>query len=346
MVVVLYVYTNTHQGDMVVIQDGMESYYKTGNDGTVESWNGPLMCYNMKGWRPVTGGFLRPRPVCPARGMAIREQSSKFEWRPGMKELITKLLGHHTASTAPCEHIAEKVKMDGRWEDLFCPSKTQVKNFILAHFSRQKKQAEHAVAREGKRSYSGFSLKWLQAEVKHRGLTVGRRKVAGCVALLEQDDDEHDNLPKYHRATDYESVPTRLGFTEFRKHIESCSERLAKKIPWEEWYRKECAYQDIAISARKREAGMCKLLHTHYLDQPGGVVHRHDEDHNVDVACAHARGDRVEVFWKGQWYPATVTKCHCNNTWDVKYPLEEDVTFCTRLPAGLLREANDSIKCY
>ena len=132
---------------MVAIRDGMESYYKIGNDGTVESWNGPLMCYDMKGWRPVTGGFLRPRPPCPARGMAIREPSSKFEWRPGMKELITKLIGNHTASTAPCEHIAEKVKMDGRWEDLFCPSKTQVKNFILTHFSRQKKQVEHAVAR-------------------------------------------------------------------------------------------------------------------------------------------------------------------------------------------------------
>ena len=172
------------QGDVVVLPDGMDTHYTIGPDGhTVESWKGPLLCYDMTGWKSVgEGKFLRPRPACPPRGFAIREPSTKFEWKPGMKDLLMELIADHTApATVPCEQLANKIILTGRWDDLFCPTKTQVKNFVLSHFVKRKKDAQHALEREGKLSYSKFSLRWLQAEVKHRGLQVGRRKVAGCI---------------------------------------------------------------------------------------------------------------------------------------------------------------------
>ena len=109
------------QGD-VVLRDGMDKHYTIGPDGhTVESWRGPLLCYDMTGWKSVgEQKFLRPKPVCPPRGFAIREPTSKFEWKPGMKELITELIVKHTTpSTVPCEQIANKLVMTGRWDDLF-----------------------------------------------------------------------------------------------------------------------------------------------------------------------------------------------------------------------------------
>ena len=117
----------------------------------------------------------------------------------GMKDFIKGLLTNHNASSAPCEHISNQVMLDGRWSDLDCPSKTQVKNFVQAHFSRQKKSAEHALSRRGKRSYDGLSLTWLKAEVVHRGLHVGRNRSAVCIRLLEQHDDEHvGSLTRFH----------------------------------------------------------------------------------------------------------------------------------------------------
>ena len=326
------------QGDVVVLRDGMDKHYTIGPDGhTVESWRGPLLCYDMTGWKSVgEQKFLRPRPVCPPRGFAIREPTSKFEWKPGMKELITELIVKHTTpSTVPCEQIANKLVMTGRWDDLFCPTKTQIKNFVSSYFVERKKKAQHALERQGKRSYSKFSLKWLQAEVRHRGMQVGRRKVTGCIQLLEQHDDDHPNrLAKLHRKSDYEVVPERLGFAAFRKSIESRS----TKVGWLEWYRKECAYQQLQCKTSLRETGMAKLLHKHYLDRPPKhVIKRHDENHVVNVKPAYAVGDKVDVFWRGKWYDATVTKYHRNNTWDVLYPPPDDQTFCTRLPAALLR---------
>ena len=81
----------------------------------------------------------------------------------GMKEVIKGLLVNHTAASAPCEHIANQVMLDGRWSDLDCPSKSQVKNFVQSHFSQKKKAAEHALSRQGKRSYNNLSLEWLKA---------------------------------------------------------------------------------------------------------------------------------------------------------------------------------------
>ena len=217
----------------------------------------------------MTGGFIRPDPVCPSQGMAIRERTFKFEWKPGMKELIQGYLINHTAASAPCEHIADKLTLDGRWSDLDCPNKTQVKNYVQSYFTRKKQDAEHALSREGKRTYKGFSLPWLKAEVVHRGLEVGRKKAAGCIKLLEQHDDENEgSLVKFHADPETESAAAtstnklHLGVTAFRKSIES----RTTSIPWLEWYRKECSYQNIPTGRRVREKGMVKLLHTHYLE--------------------------------------------------------------------------------
>ena len=107
------------------------------------------------------------------------------------------------SNSAPCESITQTIVMDGRWSNLFCPSKNQVKNFIMTHFARKKKTVQHAPDREGKRSYTQFSLAWLKKEVTHRGLTVGNRKTPGCIKLLESHDDENEGkLTKFHNTTD------------------------------------------------------------------------------------------------------------------------------------------------
>ena len=79
-----------------------------------------------------------------------------------------------------------------------------MKNFIMTHFARKKKTVQHAPDREGKRSYTQFSLAWLKKEVTHRGLTVGNRKTPpGCIKLLESHDDENEGkLTKFHNTTD------------------------------------------------------------------------------------------------------------------------------------------------
>ena len=167
----------------------------------------------------MTGGFVRPRPACPCRGMSIRESTTKFEWKEGMKELIRELLVDHTASSAPCEYLANQVMNDGRWSDLDCPSKAHVKNFVQAHFSKHKQAAEHALRRQGKRSYSGLPLKWLKDEVIHRlqkskkvpkhewytkecayqEIETGRRlREAGMIKLLHQHYNEHSGDVKRH----------------------------------------------------------------------------------------------------------------------------------------------------
>ena len=146
----------------------------------------------------------------------------------GMKDLIKGFLRNHTAASAPCEHIANQVMLTGRWSDLDCPSKTQVKNFVQSHFSQKKKAAQHALSRQGKRNYIGLSLTWLKTEVVHRGMHVGRNKTAGCIRLLEHHDDEHvGSLTKFHSAPVYESESggsssnaDLLGMAAFKKSIE------------------------------------------------------------------------------------------------------------------------------
>ena len=163
---------------------------------------------------------------------------------------------------------------------------------LTAHFSKKKKDAEHALARRGKRCYNSFSLVWLKKEVKHRGMQVGNRKSAGCIKLLENHDDENeDNLTKYHSVQDQQTTHSRLGFTAFKKTILS----RPTTVPWLEWYQKECVYQHIEITSRLREQGMCKLLYKHYLAQDT-IVNRHDDNHAVNEPPAHALGDKVEVF--------------------------------------------------
>lgn len=325
-------------GGFVIIGEDMKKFFTLNPEGTVASWSGPLQLYDMKGWRQHKGGFVRPRPHCPHQGMAIREPGTVFEWLPGMKELVREKLVHHTASSAPCESIANAVAMDGRWSDLVCPTKTHVKNFVMAHFTKKKKAAEHALERQGKRSYNSYSLMWLKKEVEHRGMVVGNRKIPGCIKLLEDHDDENEgNLTKYHNIEDpYPKTTKRLGAPAFRKAIESRSK--LRSIPWLEWYQKECVYQKIEITARLREGGLCKLLHKHYLKQ-NTIVKRHDEGHTVDGTPAYALGDKVDMFWKRKWYPATVIKCYPNHTWDIRYPPEADQVYWSRLPSGLLRKA-------
>ena len=323
-------------GGFVSVSEDLKKFYTLDSEDVVESWHGPLVVYDMMGWRKVKGGFVRPRPQCLPRGMAIREPTTKFEWLPGMKELVRKKLVNHTASSAPCESIANAVMVDGRWSDLACPSKSKIKNFVTAHFAKKKKDAQHALDRQGKRCYNSFSFMWLKTEVAHRGMRVGNRKTTGCINLLEQhDDDNEGNLTKYHSVKDSYQQPTksRLGFAAFKKKIQS----RPTTVPWLEWYQKECVYHGIEITGRLREQGMCKLLHQHYLAQDT-IVHRHDDDHTVDEARTHALGDKVEVFWHSKWYPATVIKSYPNNTWDVEYPPPDiDQTYSTRLPAGLIR---------
>ena len=328
----------SNTGDFVAVSESLKKFCTLNSEGAVESWHGPLVVYDMTGWRQVKGGFTRPRPQCPSQGMAIRETTTKFEWLPGMKDLVRQKLLNHTASSAPCESIANAVAMDGRWSDLACPTKSQIKNFAMAHFCKNKKDAQHALDRQGKRCYNSFSFMWLKKEVEHRGMQVGNRKTAGCIDLLEKHDDENEgNLTKYHSAKDSYDQQTnhsRHGFTAFKKAIQS----RPTTVPWMEWYQKECVYQQIEISSRLREQGMCKLLHKHYLAQDS-IVHRHDDNHTVDEAPAqHALGDKVEVFWHGKWYPATVIKTYPNNTWDVEYPPPADQVYWSRLPAGLLRK--------
>ena len=269
-----------------------------------------------------------------------------------MKDLVLGFLRNHTAASAPCEHIANQVMLDGRWSDLDCPSKTQVKNFVQSHFSQKKKAAQHALSRRGKRNYIGISLKWLKDEVVHRGLQVGRNKTAGCIRMLEQHDDDHaDKLTKFHNTPIYESESggsssnaDLLGMTAFKKSIENPRRDVSTKdfIPFLEWYTKECAYQQLTIGRRLREKGMLKLLHEHYIQQNGNVK-RHDGDHIVDGEPAYKLGDKVKVLWKGNWYPAIVIKCYRNHTWDVKYPPDADQVFCKRLPASLLKIESNTI---
>ena len=167
-------------------------------------------------------------------------------------------------------------------------------------------------------------------------MRVGNRKSAGCIKLLEKHDDENeDNLTQYHSITDShkQTSSNRLGFAAFKKTIQS----RPITVPWMEWYQKECVYQQIEISSRLREQGMCKLLHKHYLAQDT-IVQRHDDSHTVDEEPAHTLGDKVDVFWYGKWYPAIVIKCYTNHTWDVEYPPPADQVYWSRLPAGLLRK--------
>jgi len=327
-------------GGFVGVNEDFQKFYTLDSQGVVESWDGPLLMYDMTGWRSVKGGFIRPRPECPSQGMAIREVTVKFDWLPGMKDFVREKLLHHTASSAPYESIATAVSMDGRWSDLSCPTKLQIKNFAMSHFSKKKKDAQHALDRQGKRCYTSFSLIWLKKEVSHRGLRVGNRKRAGCIKLLENhDDDNESNLVKYHSDKDADRAITdsRLTFSAFKKGIQS----RPVTVPWIEWYQKECVYQDIEISSRLREQGMCKLLHKHYLVQDD-IVYRHDDDHTVDEVPEHTLGDKVEVFWHHKWYPATVIKVYPNNTWDVEYPPPADQVYWSRLPSGLLRKTSSS----
>ena len=330
--------SSSKQLNFIAMTEELQEYYTIDDNGNVTSWRGPLVSYDMTGWKRVRGGFIRPTPACPCQGMAVREPSTKFEWKPGMKDLIRGLLENHNASSAPCEHIANQLMLDGRWSDLDCPSKSQVKNFVQAHFSRKKQDEQHALRRRGKRSYNGFSLTWLKDEILHRNMKAGRRKIAGCIKLLEQHDDEHeDSLTEFHCPPVIESNPsnnsTLLGFAGFRKSIES----RPKCVPWLEWYRKECAYQNVEASNRVREMGMVKLLHAHYLEHDG-YVKRHDGDHIVDGEPVHKLGDKVEVLWQGRWYPAIVIKSYTNHTWDVEYPPPADQVFCKRLPTALFHE--------
>ena len=322
----------------VTVGEDMKNFFNLNSEGIVTSWSGPLQLYDMKGWRQREGGFVRPRPQCPNQGMAIREPSSVFEWLPGMKDLVREKLIHHTASSAPCENIANAVAMDGRWSDLVCPTKTHIKNFVMSYFTKKKKAAEHALERQGKRSYNSFSLMWLRKEVEHRGMVVGRRKKPGCIKLLEDHDDENEgNLTKYHSIEDsYPKSTKQLGYAAFRKSIES--REKPRSIPWLEWYQKECVYQQLEITARLREGGLCKLLYKHYRAQQDTIVKRHDETHTVDGTPAYALGDKVDMFWKRKWYPATVIKCYPNHTWDIQYPPDADQVYWSRLPAGLLRK--------
>ena len=328
--------------NFISVKDELEEFYTVGDDGIVKSWSGPLECYNMTGWRRVRGGFIRPSPDYPCQGMAIREPSTKFEWKPGMKDFIKGFLKNHNASSAPCEHISNQLMLDGRWSDLDCPSKSQVKNYVQSYFTQKKKSAEHALSRAGKRSYNGFSEKWLKNEVVHRGLKVGRNRSAGCIRLLERHDDDHsESLSKFHCTPDREAESNGkklLGFTAFKKSIEDPRRDVADGdfIPLLEWYIKECAYQHVEVGKKVRETGMAKLLYDHYIHH-NGKVKRHDGDHTVDGDPAHKLGDKVEVLWKKNWYPAVVIKCYKNHTWDVRYPAGADQVFCKRLPIALLR---------
>ena len=257
-----------------------------------------------------------------------------------MKDLVRGFLRNHTAASAPCEHIANQVMVDGRWSDLDCPSKTQVKNFVQSHFSQKKKAAQHALSRRGKRDYTGFALKWLKDEVVHRGMHVGRKKTAGCIRMLELHDDEHvEKLTKFHSTPIYESKSGGLlGMAEFKKSIENPRRDVQSKdvIPLLEWYTKECSYQQLE-TGKLREKGMLKLLYNHYI-QHNGNVKRHDGDHIVDGEPAYKLDDKVQVLWKGDWYRAIVIKCYKNHTWDVEYtPAEVDQVFCKRIPESLLK---------
>lgn len=136
------------------------------------------------------------------------------------------------------------------------------------------------------------------------------------------------------------TLPPILGISAFKKSIQDSRRDVPPEqfIPLSEWYIKECAYQNVEVGNRTREQGMLRLLHAHYVKH-GGNVKRHDGDHNVDGELAYKVGDRVEVYWKRNWYPAVVTKCYRNHTWDVKYPPESDQVFCKRLPLPMLRMA-------
>ena len=91
-----------------------------------------------------------------------------------MQDMVTRLIQGHTAKSVPLDQITTQLHMDGRWDDLDCPDKGKVKNFVLSHFNEIKKTADHALQREGKRSYTKISLKWLKSEDEHRKLDIGR----------------------------------------------------------------------------------------------------------------------------------------------------------------------------
>jgi len=74
----------SHTVNFISVKDELGEYYTVGDGDVVKSWCGPLESYDMTGWRRVRGGFIRPTPTYPCQGMAIRESTTKFEWKPGM----------------------------------------------------------------------------------------------------------------------------------------------------------------------------------------------------------------------------------------------------------------------
>ena len=54
--------SNNHS-TFIVMSEDLQEHWTVGNDGIVKSWSGPLLCYDMKGWKRVQGGFTRPTPA-------------------------------------------------------------------------------------------------------------------------------------------------------------------------------------------------------------------------------------------------------------------------------------------
>ena len=62
----------------------------------------------------------------------------------------------------------------------------------------------------------------------------------------------------------------------------------------------------------------------------------------MDGESVHKVGDKVDILWKGTWYPAKVIRCYPNHIWDVEYPPPADQVFCKRIPSALMKVSEDS----
>ena len=60
------VYSDT--GGFVAVSEDLKNFYTLNSEGVVESWNGPLVVYDMTGWRKSKGGSL-----CPDHNVQVRE---------------------------------------------------------------------------------------------------------------------------------------------------------------------------------------------------------------------------------------------------------------------------------
>ena len=158
-------------------------HFSHDGDGRITSWDGPLKMFDMSGWSFVDDKLVRPLPHPPRRGFATRARKSNFNWLPGMKSFVREMVKDYSVKTAPYQKVL--TAMENKWTDLTSPTLNTLKNFVRTDMKKKTEAAQHAYARQHKRSYKGLSLDWLRKELKNRAIDSGK-KSSCCVFTHHQ----------------------------------------------------------------------------------------------------------------------------------------------------------------